>query len=83
MTHSRPATVVETGVAHGLISRVILERLERNGTGHLWSVDSPAVDPALQHEIGIAIPEHLRPRWTYVEGTSRQRLPGSSATSSG
>lgn len=39
VTHTRPTTVVETGVAHGLISRVILERLERNGTGHLWSVD--------------------------------------------
>jgi SAM-dependent methyltransferase len=76
VAHTRPETVVETGVAHGLISRVILERLERNGTGHLWSVDLPAVDPALHHEIGIAIPEHLRPRWTYVEGTSRRRLPG-------
>src|ERR1700722_814291 len=76
VAHTRPATVVETGVAHGLISRVILERLERNGTGHLWSVDLPAVDPALHHEIGIAIPEHLRSRWTYVEGTSRRRLPG-------
>jgi SAM-dependent methyltransferase len=76
VAHTRPATVVETGVAHGLISRVILERLERNGVGHLWSVDLPAVDPALHHEIGIAIPEHLRSRWTYVAGTSRQRLPG-------
>jgi hypothetical protein len=76
VAHTRPETVVETGVAHGLISRVILERLERNGTGHLWSVDLPAVDPALHDEIGIAIPEHLRSRWTYVEGTSRRRLPG-------
>ena len=76
VAHKRPATVVETGVAHGLISRVILERLERNGTGHLWSVDLPAVDPALHHEIGIAIPDRLRPRWTYVAGASRRRLPG-------
>jgi Methyltransferase domain len=76
VAHTRPATVVETGVAHGLISRVILERLERNGNGRLWSVDLPAVDPALRREVGIAIPEHLRSRWTYVEGTSRRRLPG-------
>jgi SAM-dependent methyltransferase/predicted O-methyltransferase YrrM len=76
VAHTRPATVVETGVAHGLTSRVILEGLHRNGTGHLWSVDLPAVDPALHREIGIAIPEDLRSRWTYVEGTSRQRLPG-------
>ena len=75
VAHLRPATVVETGVAHGLTSRVILEGLHRNGDGHLWSVDLPAVDPALHHEIGIAVPEELRSRWTYVEGTSRQRLP--------
>jgi predicted O-methyltransferase YrrM len=75
VAHTRPATVVETGVAHGLTSRVILECLQRNGTGHLWSVDLPAVDPALHHEIGTAVPENLRSRWTYVAGTSRRRLP--------
>lgn len=75
VAHTRPATVVETGVAHGLTSRVILEGLQRNGTGHLWSVDLPAVDPVLHHEIGIAVPEDLRSRWTYVEGTSMRRLP--------
>jgi SAM-dependent methyltransferase/predicted O-methyltransferase YrrM len=76
VAHSRPGTVVETGVAHGLTSRVILEGLHRNGDGHLWSVDLPSVDPALHHEIGAAVPEDLRSRWTYVEGTSRRRLPG-------
>jgi hypothetical protein len=76
VAHTRPEIVVETGVAHGLTSRVILECLHRNGTGHLWSVDLPAVDPALHHEIGIAVPADLRSRWTYVEGTSRRRLPG-------
>jgi hypothetical protein len=75
IAHLRPAAVVETGVAHGLTSRVILEGIQRNGSGHLWSVDLPAVDPALHHEIGIAIPAALRPHWTYVEGTSRRRLP--------
>jgi SAM-dependent methyltransferase len=75
VTHLRPAIVVETGVAHGLTSRVILEGLHCNGNGHLWSVDLPAVDPALHHEIGIAVTGDLRSRWTYVEGTSRRRLP--------
>jgi len=75
VAHVRPETVVETGVAHGLISRVILEGLHRNGNGRLWSVDLPAVDPALHREIGIAVPQDLRSRWTYVEGTSRLRLP--------
>ncbi|HYY20219.1 MAG TPA: class I SAM-dependent methyltransferase, partial [Streptosporangiaceae bacterium] len=75
VTHLRPAIVVETGVAHGLTTRVILEGLQRNGKGHLWSVDLPSVDPALHHEIGVAVPAELRSRWTYVAGTSRRRLP--------
>jgi len=76
VAHLRPAVVVETGVAHGLTTRVILEGLQRNGSGHLSSVDLPAVDPALHHEIAIAVPAGLRSRWTYVEGTSRRQLPG-------
>jgi predicted O-methyltransferase YrrM len=75
VAHTRPTTVVETGVAHGLSSRVILEGLCRNGTGQLWSVDLPAVDSALHREIGTAVPAEVRPRWTYVPGTSRERLP--------
>jgi ubiquinone/menaquinone biosynthesis C-methylase UbiE len=75
MVHLRPGQVVETGVAHGLTSRVVLEALERNGRGHLWSIDLPAVDSALHSEIGLAISEDLRPRWTYVPGTARQQLP--------
>lgn len=75
VAHTRPAAVVETGVAHGLTSRVILEGLRRNGDGQLWSVDLPAVDPALHHEIGMAVPEDLRSRWTCMRGTSRRRLP--------
>ncbi len=74
--HRRPGKVVETGVAHGLTSRVVLEALERNGCGHLWSIDLPAVDSALHSEIGMAIPQYRRHRWTYVPGTARQRLPG-------
>lgn len=73
--HLRPARVVETGVAHGLTSRVVLEALERNDHGHLWSIDLPAADSALHSEIGMAISRDLRPRWTYVPGTARQQLP--------
>ena len=69
--HSRPEVVVETGVAHGLTSRVILEGLERNGSGRLWNIDLPAVDPALHHEIGIAVPAGLKSRWCYVAATPR------------
>ena len=75
IAHGQPAKVVETGVAHGLTSRVILTGLARNGKGHLWSVDLPAVDSALHSQIGSAVTDELRPRWTYVEGTARERLP--------
>jgi len=76
VAHLRPRAVVETGVAHGLTSRVVLEGLNRNDQGHLWSVDLPAVDSALHPEIGMAVSEGLRPRWSYVQGTARERLPG-------
>jgi hypothetical protein len=75
LAHLRPAVVVETGVAHGLTSRVVLERLELSETGRLWSIDLPAVDPMLHEQIGVAVPEVLRRQWTYVEGSSRQQLP--------
>jgi hypothetical protein len=73
--HLRPNKVVETGVARGITSRVILERLERNGAGHLWSIDLPALDTRLHGQVGAAVPASLRPQWTYVRGTSRRRLP--------
>lgn len=75
VAHTRPTTVVETGVAHGFTTRLLLEGFQRNGHGRLWSVDLPAVDSALHPEIGIAVPQTFRAPWTYVEGTSRDRLP--------
>jgi hypothetical protein len=75
--HLRPKHVVETGVAHGVSSRCILEALERNGEGHLWSIDLPPLTiPERRTEIAVAVPESLRERWTYVEGSSRRELPG-------
>jgi predicted O-methyltransferase YrrM len=73
--HLHPEDVVETGVARGVTSSVILERLERAEAGHLWSIDLPALDPSLHEQIGVAVPPELRRRWTYIRGTSRQRLP--------
>jgi len=73
--HLRPATVVETGVAHGLTSRFILEALALNGAGRLWSIDLPPVDPALLQHVGAAVGDRFAERWTYLKGTSRRRLP--------
>ena len=73
--HLRPRNVVETGVARGITSRVLLEALERNGEGLLWSVDLPLLRSRWHDQTGAAVPESLRARWTYVRGSSRRRLP--------
>lgn len=74
--HLRPENIVETGVGHGVSSRCMLEALERNGAGRLWSIDLPPLTiPERRREIGVAVLEQLRGRWTYIEGSSRRRLP--------
>src|SRR5579859_6237178 len=42
--HLQLKDIVETGVAHGVTSRFILEALERNRSGHLWSIDLPPIE---------------------------------------
>jgi hypothetical protein len=74
--HLQPRNVVETGVLHGVTSRHILEALERNGSGHLWSIDLPPLEDGLQDQIGIAVDDRSRTRWTYIRGTSKRHLPG-------
>jgi hypothetical protein len=72
----RPSIVVETGVAHGMTSRLILEALGLSGTGNLWSIDLPPYDPHTRKQVGVAVDqEHLHYRWNYIAGTSRRRLP--------
>jgi predicted O-methyltransferase YrrM len=69
--------VVETGVARGFSSRFILEALERNGAGHLWSIDRPPLTkPDLHQQIGAAVGNGCHDRWSYIRGSSRCRLPG-------
>ena len=74
--HTRPEVVIETGVAHGVTSRIVLEALAQNDLGHLWSIDLPfPFDPRLHAETGVAVTDACRARWSYMEGSSRQRLP--------
>ena len=74
--HLCPTKIVETGVARGLTSRVILEAMAVNDNGHLWSVDLPHLfeTPDLEGQTGAAVPEKFRENWTYVRGSSRRRL---------
>ena len=74
--HTKPRVVVETGVAHGVTSRLVLEALQVNCHGHLWSVDLPhPLDHNLHAQTAAAVTESCRTRWSYLEGSSRQRLP--------
>ena len=70
-----PKKIVETGVAHGVTSRFILEALNRNGDGHLWSIDLPPVERVWREQVGAAVGDAYKDRWSYIEGSSRRRLP--------
>jgi len=74
--HTRPEVVIETGVAHGVTSRIVLEALGQNDLGHVWSIDLPfPFDHRLHGETGIVVTDACRTRWSYLEGASKQRLP--------
>ena len=67
--------IVETGVAHGVTSRVMLEALQRHGHGHLWSIDLPLIERVWREQVGIAVGDRHADRWSYIAGSSRRRLP--------
>jgi hypothetical protein len=75
--HTAPSAVVETGVARGVTSRVILEALTANASGRLCSIDLPPLMPELSgaRQRGAAVCERVKRRWTLVNGSSRRRLP--------
>ena len=89
--HLRPRTAVETGVANGFSTAFLLLALERNGEGHLHSIDLPRIvgeDDAVdfyegegragvppERMPGWLVPDHLRERWTLRLGKSQDELP--------
>jgi predicted O-methyltransferase YrrM len=74
--HLQPEHAVETGVARGVTTRFMLEALERNGEGALFSIDlPPLLATELHEEIAVAVPAEKRSRWTLCRGSSRRLLP--------
>jgi predicted O-methyltransferase YrrM len=86
----KPSTIVETGVAQGVSSYVILKALQLNGQGKLISIDRPNRDPrgyryhngtldcvfTPSHlKSGWLVPEELRKFWALELGTSSEILP--------
>ncbi len=74
--HTRPRRVVETGVARGVLTSFVLQALQENDEGHLWSIDLPPMLPRWNEESGVAVTEDLRARWSLLRGASRRHLPG-------
>lgn len=78
---ARPVVMVETGVAHGVSSWTILNAMNRNGSGKLYSIDLPDQDlksynPSnLQQQSGWVVPEALKSRWELRIGSSVDLLP--------
>lgn len=81
----KPRSIVETGVASGKSSTMILLALHHNGGGDMLSIDLPNAagdtlsDGALTHtgtnRPGWLVPEYLAKRWTLRLGDSRNLLP--------
>jgi hypothetical protein len=73
----KPETVLETGVARGYSTAAILQALEDNSHGRLFSVDLPFFHPEAPSHTGSAIPEHLKAKgnWQLNTGPDRRILP--------
>ncbi len=72
----RPEVMVETGVARGYTSAAALGAMAEIGHGRLLSIDLPGMrhDGVPDEEIGFAVPEDVRDRWTLRLGPSRRLL---------
>lgn len=85
--HLMPENVVETGVANGVSSTIILTALDLNKKGKLHSVDLPTTywentpyrnEDKVQvknNDVGWIIPQNLRSRWMLNIGKSEEKLP--------
>jgi predicted O-methyltransferase YrrM len=85
----QPSVVVETGVGLGTSSLFILQALEDNGKGRLYSIDQPyasyrsdagiTIDEsaytAYTDVPGTLVPDALRDRWDLLLGKSDELLP--------
>ena len=74
--HLRPARAVETGVGQGVTTNCILTAMDRNGAGHLTSIDLPPLSTSWHGSVAGAVDPAVRRRWTYERGAVRRKLPG-------
>lgn len=70
----KPNVVVETGVASGASSTYILQALEDNKKGKLYSIDIDAYISGGIKRTGWIVPSQLRHRWHLIIGSSSHKL---------
>ena len=74
----KPSTVVETGVASGVSTTLILKALSLNHKGCLFSIDMPNLDPLARlpegKNVGWLVPNDLKERWHLTLGLSKDKL---------
>jgi len=74
----KPLTVVETGVASGVSTTLILKALSLNRSGCLFSIDMPNLDPLARlpegKNVGWLVPDDLKGRWHLILGLSKDKL---------
>ena len=82
----KPEIIIETGVHRGVSSLFILQALEDNSKGKLYSIDLPlaeydtdsrgATKSVLPPEkIGVCVSKNLKKRWNLILGDSKKELP--------
>lgn len=78
----KPRIMVETGVAHGNSSWIILNAIHKNGLGKLYSFDLPNHDTndgynidVNRCETGWLVPNELRKPWHLIFGDTKDALP--------
>lgn len=71
----KPDVVIETGVARGFTSAVILATMRENGRGQLHSIELPPPQVQPGEFVGKAVAQDLRERWSLHLGPSRGILP--------
>lgn len=70
----KPERVVETGVAFGQSSMYVLQALEENNKGSLYSIDDVFSPWQTREMIGSSIPTNLKNRWNLNFGSSTEKL---------
>jgi len=72
---AKARNILETGVAYGWSSLSFLLSLENRNVGLLVSVDMPFFGVEDEAEVGCAVPEKLKSRWSLISLPDKDGLP--------